>query len=127
MRSILTFCVLTAFLSAPAAAWAKDGKGNGPKREAKFEKREAKFEKRQYKIEKREAKAFRKTTKSVVRARPVATTGRRPPMRFFGLDRNHDGRITRAEWRGNDVSFRVHDWNGDGVLSGAEVRPGAKR
>ena len=48
-------------------------------------------------------------------------------MRFRGLDRNNDGRITRNEWRGNDVSFRVHDWNRDGVLSGIEVRPGATR
>lgn len=46
-------------------------------------------------------------------------------MRFAGLDTNHDGRITRDEWRGND-SFNQHDWNGDGVLSGAEVTPGAE-
>jgi Ca2+-binding EF-hand superfamily protein len=48
-------------------------------------------------------------------------------MRFHGVDQNNDGRITRAEWPGNDVSFREHDWNGDGVLSGDEVRPGARR
>jgi hypothetical protein len=48
-------------------------------------------------------------------------------MRFAGLDTNHDGRITRDEWRGNDVSFNQHDWNGDGVLSGIEVTPGAQR
>ena len=48
-------------------------------------------------------------------------------MRFRGMDRNNDGRITRAEWRGNDQSFRNQDWNGDGVLSGEEVRPGAQR
>src|SRR5262245_27843804 len=47
-------------------------------------------------------------------------------MRFAGMDTNHDGRITRDEWRGNDVSFNQHDWNGDGVLSGAEVAPGAQ-
>ena len=47
-------------------------------------------------------------------------------MRFQGLDRNGDGRITRAEWNGSDQSFRVHDWNGDGVLSGDEVRAGAR-
>ncbi len=46
-------------------------------------------------------------------------------MRFQGLDRNGDGRISRAEWRGNDQSFANHDWNGDGILSGNEVRPGA--
>src|SRR5213595_2410467 len=42
-------------------------------------------------------------------------------IRFQGLDRNHDGVITRAEWRGNDRSFQNEDWNGDGVLSGEEV------
>ena len=44
--------------------------------------------------------------------------------RFEGMDRNNDGRITREEWRGSDRSFENHDWNGDGVLSGDEVRPG---
>lgn len=48
-------------------------------------------------------------------------------MRFHGLDTNHDGRISRAEWRGNDTSFANHDWNRDGVLSGDEVREGATR
>jgi len=43
------------------------------------------------------------------------------PMRYRGLDRNHDGRITRDEWRGSDRSFSVHDRNGDGVLTGREV------
>ena len=41
--------------------------------------------------------------------------------RFHGLDRNRDGAITRAEWRGNDTSFRQHDSNRDGVIAGAEV------
>lgn len=30
-----------------------------------------------------------------------------------------DGRITRAEWKGNDTSFSQHDKNADGVLAGA--------
>jgi EF hand domain-containing protein len=47
--------------------------------------------------------------------------------RFQALDDNKDGRITRDEWDGNERSFRNHDWNGDGVLSGNEVRPGAQR
>jgi Ca2+-binding EF-hand superfamily protein len=47
--------------------------------------------------------------------------------RFQALDKNRDGRITREEWDGNDRSFMNHDWNGDGVLSGNEVRPGAQR
>jgi Ca2+-binding EF-hand superfamily protein len=51
----------------------------------------------------------------------------RSNMRFQGLDTDGDGRITRSEWRGNDRSFRNHDWNNDGVLSGDEVRFGALR
>ena len=47
-------------------------------------------------------------------------------MRFQGMDRNGDGRISRREWRGNDVSFNNHDWNRDGILSGDEVRPGGR-
>jgi Ca2+-binding EF-hand superfamily protein len=50
-----------------------------------------------------------------------------PQMRFQGMDTNRDGRISRSEWRGSDDSFRQHDWNGDRVLSGDEVRVGATR
>jgi hypothetical protein len=53
--------------------------------------------------------------------------GQRNNARFRAMDRNGDGRITRAEWNGNDRSFRNHDWNNDGVLSGDEIRPGAVR
>lgn len=52
---------------------------------------------------------------------------RRAAIRFAQMDRNNDGRITRAEWNGSDRSFAVHDWNRDGVLSGDEVRIGAQR
>ncbi|HET8644461.1 MAG TPA: hypothetical protein VFO85_03155 [Vicinamibacteria bacterium] len=45
-------------------------------------------------------------------------------IRFKGMDRNNDCQISRDEWSGNDTSFRQHDKNSDGVLSGAEVRPG---
>jgi hypothetical protein len=48
-------------------------------------------------------------------------------MRFQGMDTNSDGVITRAEWRGNDTAFRNQDWNGDGILSGDEVRTGGQR
>ena len=48
-------------------------------------------------------------------------------IRFQAMDTNNDGRITRQEWRGNDRSFRNHDWNNDGVLTGDEVRPGGQR
>ena len=50
-----------------------------------------------------------------------------PKLKHRGRDANGDGVITRAEWRGNDVSFRNHDWNGDGILSGEELRPGANK
>jgi Ca2+-binding EF-hand superfamily protein len=44
---------------------------------------------------------------------------------FHEMDTNRDGVITRREWRGNSESFRHHDWNHNGVLSGAELRRGA--
>ena len=50
-----------------------------------------------------------------------------PRMRFESMDQNRDGMISREEWRGSDRSFVVHDWNGDGRLSGDEVRIGAQR
>lgn len=48
-------------------------------------------------------------------------------IRFQGMDRNRDGVITRDEWNGNDRSFQNQDWNGDGKLSGEEVRVGGRR
>src|SRR3954447_20487722 len=62
-------------------------------------------------------------------ALPAAAAAQSQPrgMRFEPMDTNRDGVITRDEWRGNDRSFRNHDWNGDGRLSGDEVRPGARR
>jgi Ca2+-binding EF-hand superfamily protein len=46
-------------------------------------------------------------------------------MRFADLDRNHNGRIERGEWRGSPRSFAIHDWDNNGVLSGDEVRVGS--
>ena len=43
------------------------------------------------------------------------------------LDANRNGAIERSEWNGTAASFNVHDWNGDGVLSGEEVRVGGRR
>ena len=49
-----------------------------------------------------------------------------------GCDSNRWTRIATAssrrdEWRGSDRAFQNHDWNGDGRLSGEEVRVGAQR
>jgi len=65
----------------------------------------------------------------VVMAAPAASQQNRgnSGIRFQAMDRNGDRVITREEWQGNDRSFRNHDWNGDGKLSGDEVRPGAQR
>jgi Ca2+-binding EF-hand superfamily protein len=63
----------------------------------------------------------------VIGAAMSADAQTRSNMRFQGMDRNGDGIITRAEWRGSVQSFKVHDWNGDGRLSGDEVRVGARR
>ena len=60
-------------------------------------------------------------------APPVAAQTREPAMRFAGMDVNNDGVITRREWRGSTRAFEIQDWNGDGILSGEEVRPGANR
>jgi hypothetical protein len=44
------------------------------------------------------------------------------PGRVRDMDADRDGVVTRGEWRGTAEAFRKHDTNGDGVLSGAEVR-----
>ena len=70
---------------------------------------------------------------AVLVAQPVDAGGTAEPQqgqrqqqaRFRAMDTNNDGVITRAEWRGNDRSFRNHDWNHDGILSGDELRAGA--
>lgn len=63
------------------------------------------------------------------RARPTPQpdrVARDEKIRFRGMDADGDRRISRSEWRGNDVSFGNQDRNGDGILSGAEVLPGAR-
>jgi hypothetical protein len=72
-----------------------------------------------------EDKGSRRTTMS---PSPTGTpTPDSSPMRFQGLDRDDSGTVSREEWRGNDTSFRNQDTNGDGVLSGDELRPGNPR
>lgn len=49
-------------------------------------------------------------------------------MKLKNMDQNNDGIITREEWQGDsNNSFINHDWNGDGILSDNEVKPGASR
>jgi Ca2+-binding EF-hand superfamily protein len=67
------------------------------------------------------------TAAATVRTTTQGTTQPVTALRFQTMDTNNDGRITREEWRGSMQSFRVHDWNSDGVLSGEEVRTGAAR
>ena len=54
-------------------------------------------------------------------------TGDSDRMKIQGMDTDNNGAITRQEYSGDDQSFANHDWNGDGVLSGEEVRPGAHK
>jgi Ca2+-binding EF-hand superfamily protein len=58
---------------------------------------------------------------------PTTLHGQAASMRFESMDTNRDGAISRQEWRGSQRSFEVHDWNGDGRLSGQEVAIGAQR
>jgi Ca2+-binding EF-hand superfamily protein len=63
-------------------------------------------------------------------ASPATDDAQQKPLnriRFQQMDRNNDGAISRQEWNGSARSFQVHDWNGDGILSGNEVRTGAQR
>jgi hypothetical protein len=55
----------------------------------------------------------------------LAQSHHSPRARFNEMDANHDGVITRSEWRGSDDDFRAYDLNGDGTLSWHELSPGA--
>jgi Ca2+-binding EF-hand superfamily protein len=57
----------------------------------------------------------------------ASATSAQAQMRYQSMDTNNDGVIERDEWRGTDRAFRNEDWNGDGRLSGDEVRRGARR
>ena len=67
------------------------------------------------------------TTYAQGRARARGQQESRQPIRFAEMDANGNRVITREEWRGSERSFRVHDWDNDGVLSGDEVRINANR
>jgi Ca2+-binding EF-hand superfamily protein len=49
------------------------------------------------------------------------TANAQSKVEIQGMDGDHDGVVTRAEWRGPEGAFRLHDTNRDGVLSGTEV------
>lgn len=54
---------------------------------------------------------------------PQGSAAQSPSPHLLDLDADHDGKVSRAEWKGNDVSFQMLDRNGDGVLSGDELGP----
>ncbi len=51
----------------------------------------------------------------------------RDTARVATMDRNGDGVVTRQEWTGTADAFDARDWNRDGILSGSELRSGARR
>jgi hypothetical protein len=66
---------------------------------------------------------------TMIRVDPAPAPASPPPGRAVpsrgrirDMDTDHDGVVTRAEWRGTGQAFGDDDTNGDGVLSGAEVR-----
>jgi EF hand len=81
-------------------------------------------EKGEQKEDKKEDKEDKKKEKAASKAHAVPSPA---GTRFQELDRDNNGVITRAEWRGDHASFANHDWNHDGVLSGVERKPGAIR
>jgi Ca2+-binding EF-hand superfamily protein len=66
-------------------------------------------------------------TRRYCRSGGAPATSNSGRIRFQGMDRNGNRVIEREEWNGSRGSFDVHDWNRDGVLSGEEVQPGARR
>jgi len=117
--------VLLAFaLSTVALPAFAQGQSQGKSQDKRNDKSQAKLAKEQEKADRKQKKLQNKAEKE---RKAIQEAADRDEIRFRGLDRDHDDRITRAEWRGNDRSFANQDWNGDGVLSGDEVRGGAQR
>lgn len=72
------------------------------------------------------AKAKKPTVDPARQTSPKApSAATQPPSRPSDMDADHDGKVSRSEWKGNDVSFQMLDRNGDGSLSGDEMTAGA--
>ena len=56
-------------------------------------------------------------------AQPAAPRQATGSALFSEMDADHDGQVTRAEWKGNAIGFAMLDRNGDGVLAGDELKP----
>ena len=101
VHRMLLALALASTLGAPGALAAQEGKAQG------YAKAKA-------------AKAAKDERKADREAQDARSRNDQP-MRFRDMDQNGDRVITRSEWRGNDQSFKEHDTNGDGILSGDEV------
>ena len=107
---LATIVCTSTFLTVATPVDAGQGKAKGhAKHEEKHDEHAEKHEPKEHK------------TAPTVKGPTAARTS------FAGVDRDHDGVIRRAEWRGNDMSFANRDWNHDGILSGNEMNPRAVR
>ena len=124
LKKLVFVVILALFASGSSSAWAKDrgGKGNGKAKAQKYEERRDR-EDRYY--GKRDS--YRDDDRDDRDRDGWGDRDVRDRMRYQGIDKNRDGFITRREWPGNDQSFRQHDRNGDGVLSGSELREDSRR
>jgi hypothetical protein len=114
VQRVLLALAIASALAVPGA-FADQGKAKGHAK-AKADKAAKDDRKNDERDERKdEGKADRKAQAAAARS------SNDQPMRFRDMDGNGDRVITRAEWRGNDQSFKEHDTNADGVLSGNEV------
>lgn len=140
IRSTLHAAALSALLIVPAgfAAGAADGEGKDKKKDKERQQAAQTQEQKSQEAEQRAAERGKPAGQPTDQDDRVPDsdrdntdldtggTGTGDAMRFHGLDKDGDGRITRAEWNGNDTSFRQHDADSDGVLAGAEITPAAE-